>query len=251
VKVPFASAPAAALAMAASLAGCGPAPVAQGINDPDEAQNRQTHEFNRALDRAFFRPASGAYGGAIPEPVRQGVSNFAANLDLPGDVLNSIAQGRAGPAAENTLRFALNATVGIGGLFDPARALGLNGRPTDFGETLHVWGVAEGAYHELPLLGPSTDRDTVGALVDFALNPLRLALPRREANAAVVASFGSTLGDRYRFADTFDSILYESADSYAQTRLLYLQNRRFQLGQTATDAAGEDFVDPYEDPYAP
>jgi phospholipid-binding lipoprotein MlaA len=240
-----------ALAAAAFLAGCA-APPATGINDPDEAQNREVHAFNRAVDRTLFKPASGAYGGVVPEPVRQGVSNFAGNLDLPGDVVNNVLQGRLGKAAENTLRFAINTTIGIGGLFDPARALGVNGDPTDFGETLHVWGAAEGAYHELPFLGPSTDRDTMGALVDFALNPVRLAFPDDAGAATTAAAVASTLGDRYRFSGTFDSILYDSADSYAQARLLYLQNRRFELGQEAgTDGTGDDFVDPYEDPYAP
>ena len=229
-------------AACALVAGCAAPPPAQPHFDPDEAQNRQIHAFNRSIDQAVLRPASGAYGGAIPQPVRQGVANFAGNLDAPGDALNSLLQGRPGPAAENVLRFAINTTVGIGGLFDPARALGIEGRRTDFGETLHAWGVPEGAYQELPFLGPSTDRDTVGTMVDIAINPVRLLLPRREGNLATVARVGSRLGDRYQFGETFDSVLYESADSYAQARLLYLQNRRFALGQTAAE---DDFIDPY------
>lgn len=226
------------------LAGCAaPAPV-QPYFDPDEANNRQRHEFNRSVDAALLKPASGAYGGVIPAPVRQGVSNFAGNLDVPGDVVNSLLQGRIGPAIENTLRFAVNTTIGIGGIFDPARAIGIEGRPTDFGETMHVWGLPEGAYHELPFFGPSTDRDTVGAVVDLVMNPVRLALPTREGNIATLAKVGSTLGDRYQYSSTVDSILYESADSYAQARLLYLQNRRYQLGQTGGE---DDFVDPYEE----
>jgi phospholipid-binding lipoprotein MlaA len=168
-------------------------------------------------------------------------------------VVNGVLQGRPGPALQNTLRFVVNTTIGVGGLFDPARAMGIEGKPTDFGETLHVWGLPEGAYQELPLFGPSTDRDTVGAIVDLAMNPVRLAFPGRAGDAATVASFASTLGDRYRYSDTVDSILYDSADSYAQARLLYLQNRRYELGQTGGTTDGSDavFVDPYEDPYAP
>lgn len=233
----------AAVAAVLVTACSAPAPV-QPHFDPDETNNRQRHEFNRSVDRAFLKPASGAYGGVVPEPVRQGVSNFAENLDVPGDVVNSLLQGRVGLAFENTLRFALNSTIGIGGLFDPARALGVEGRKTDFGETLHVWGAPEGAYHELPFFGPSTDRDTVGAVVDIVLNPVRLALPVAEGNVVTVAKVGSTLGDRYQYSDTVDSILYESADSYAQARLLYLQNRRHELGQSGGE---EDFFDPYEE----
>ncbi|MFN3969766.1 MAG: VacJ family lipoprotein [Gemmobacter sp.] len=218
-----------------------PAPV-QPHYDPDEANNRARHDQNRALDRSILKPVSGAYGGTVSPQVRKGIANFAGNLDAPADVLNSVLQGRPGPAIENTLRFVLNTTIGIGGIFDPARAMGIEGRPTDFGETLHVWGMAEGAYHELPLIGPSTDRDTIGKVVDVVINPVRLLLPPREGTLATLAGAGSRLGDRYRYSDTVDSILYDSADSYAQARLLYLQNRRFQLGQSGGE---DDFVDPY------
>jgi phospholipid-binding lipoprotein MlaA len=226
------------------LAACTAPPPPAEPHDPDEAQNREVHAFNKAVDRALVNPAANSYGSIVPEPVRMGVGNFAGNLELPGEVVNSVLQGRIGPAAENTLRFAINSTIGIGGLFDPARAMGIDGRRTDFGETLHVWGAGEGAYVELPLLGPSTSRDAVGKVVDVALDPFRLVLPRAEANAVTVIGGFSTLGDRYRFGNTIDSVLYESADSYAQSRLLYLQNRRFELGQAAAE---DDFLDPYED----
>lgn len=233
-------------AVLAALAACGPAAAPPVTSDPDEARNREVHAFNRALDSAVLRPAGIGLTNSVPAPVLQGVSNFAANLDLPGSVLNDVLQLRLGKAVENTLRFALNTTVGIGGLFDPAAALGVMGDPTDFGETLHVWGVAEGNYAELPVLGPTTDRDTVGAMVDLVLNPLRLIIPRDYALVPPAADLLSTVGDRGRYSATFDSILYDSADSYAQARLLYLMNRRFELGIAADDAND----DPYEDPYA-
>lgn len=222
------------------LAGCAP-PAPSGIHDPGEAQNRETHAFNKALDRTFVGPASGAYGD-LPDPVAEGVSNFASNLTMPKDAMNSVLQGRPGPAVESTLRFVLNSTIGIAGIFDPATAMGVKGRRTDFGETLHVWGVPEGAYHELPFIGPSTDRDTLGMIADTATNPLGLLLPPPASTVGTVAAITSSLGDRSRFGGTIDSVLYDSADSYAQTRLLYLQNRRFELGQTGGE---DDFVDPY------
>ena len=236
-----------ATGVAAILLGCAANPSPQGVTDPNEPANREIHAFNRGVDRVLLRPASGAYGAVLPEPVMRGVSNFASNLDAPGDVANNILQGRLGHAGQNTLRFAVNTIVGIGGLFDAATALGLPGKPTDFGETLHIWGAPEGNYTELPFIGPSTERDFVGIIVDVALNPVRLALPKPEAGYATVAKVASKLGDRDRYSETVDSILYDSADSYAQARLLYLQNRRFALGQTAGD---DSFVDPYEDPYA-
>ena len=236
-----------ATVLATSLAGCASAPVPQGVTDPNEAANRKVHTFNVAVDKALVRPAAGAYGSFLPAPVKRGVSNFTGNLDVPGDVANNLLQGRIGNAGQNTLRFAVNTIFGIGGLFDTATALGLPGKPTDFGETLHVWGAGEGNYVEVPFVGPSTQRDFVGIIVDVVLNPVRLALPESDASYATLAKLGSKLGDRDRYSEIVDQVLYETADSYSQSRLLYLQNRRFALGQTE----GEDsFVDPYEDPYA-
>lgn len=238
-----------ALAGALLVAGCAQKPAPQGFNDPLEANNRQVHDFNRSVDRAILRPSARGYGTSFPQPVKQGIANFAGNLDAPGDVVNNLLQGRPHYAVQNTLRFALNTTIGIGGLFDPASAIGLDGKPTDFGETLHVWGAGEGNYVEFPLLGPTTERDLVGTFVDIGLNPLRYVLPPREANLATLAKLGSSLGDRARYSDSIDSVLYDSADSYAQARLLYLQNRRYQLGQTTGEAGDGAFLDPYEDPY--
>lgn len=220
------------------------------MNDPNEATNRKVHAFNRGVDKALLRPAASAYGSIVPEPVEQGVKNFATNLDVPGDVVNDLLQAKPGEAVHNTLRFVLNTTIGIGGLFDPATPLGLAGKPTDFGETLHVWGSKEGRYVEVPFLGPSTTRDFTGTLVDVAFNPLRLVLETPETYYMTGAKVASTLGDRSRYSETFDSILYDSADSYAQARLLYLQNRRFELGQTGGSGADASDDANFEDPYA-
>lgn len=235
------------------LAACGAAPAPEGINDPWEGANRGIHGFNRGVDRILVGPASKGYGSIVPEPVQRVVGNVADTLDLPGDIANNLLQGRIANAGQNTLRLGVNLTMGVLGLFDASTAIGLAGKPTDFGETLHVWGVGEGPYMELPLAGPSTARDTAGMVVDLALNPVRLALPEKEAMAATVMKLFSRLGDRDRYSETVESILYDSADSYAQARLLYLQNRRFQLGQDGGGAAGaetggsDDFIDPYED----
>jgi phospholipid-binding lipoprotein MlaA len=240
--------------LALSLSACA-APPASGVNDPYENVNRSFHGFNVAVDKALVRPTSTAYGTILPDPVERGIANFANNLDTPSDIVNGALQGRPDAVGQNMLRFGLNSTFGVLGLFDFASAIGVPARKTDFGETLHVWGVGEGAYQELPLLGPSTERDTAGTIVDVFLNPVSAVLPSPESYYASAAKVGSKLGDRNRFKDTVDSVLYDSADSYAQARLLYLQNRRFELGQgagaDATAADDEAFLDPYEDdPYA-
>lgn len=252
------------VAAAALLSACAGQTGPNGINDPFEPANRKVHAFNKGVDRALVGPASKGYG-IVPEPVKRAVGNVADTLDLPGDIANNLLQFRLADAGENSVRLLANLTFGLGGLIDFASFAGVEGKPTDFGETLHVWGVGEGPYMELPLAGPSTARDTVGMVVDLAMDPVRLALPKKEANAATILKLFSRLGDRDRFSDTVDSLLYESADSYAQARLLYLQNRRFQLGQDAggdgasddgfidpyaDDASDDGFIDPYEDPYA-
>jgi phospholipid-binding lipoprotein MlaA len=234
--------PLVAALVALGLSACAPAIAPQGINDPFEKQNRATHALNLKLDTYVVRPLANKATRVLPEPVVQGVSNFAGNLDLPGIVANDLLQAKVGAALQNTLRFAVNSTIGIGGVFDPATPLGAAAKETDFGETLSVWGVAEGAYVELPVYGPSTQRDAVGTVVDVVLDPTRLLIPKNKRWVSSVAQITARIGDRGRYSETIDSILYDSADGYAQARLLYLENRRHNLGQTTADS---EFEDPY------
>jgi phospholipid-binding lipoprotein MlaA len=251
------------LAVALALSACGPATLPPGdtIADASEEQNRAVHRLNVSLDRALVGPAANAYGNAIPRPVRQGVSNFASNLNQPGYVLNDLLQLRIDDAARNTLRFAVNSTIGIGGLFDPATAMGLPAEETGFGETMHVYGLGEGDYHVLPVFGPSTTRDSVGLVLDFALNPLRHVVEPPETGYLTGARVLARFGDRHDFGGTIEDVLYNSEDSYVTMRSLYLQSRRFQLGGGAQDtyldpysggepgAAEDIYADPYLDPY--
>lgn len=233
-----------AIVLTGGLGACSAPLAPTGIHDPYEVQNREMHGFNVAVDSALVSPLAQATDTIIPAPVLAGLSNISDTLDLPGEVANNLLQGRIPNALQNTLRFAVNATLGLGGLFDPASDMGVPAKHTDFGETLHLWGVGEGAYVVLPLLGPSTSRDAVGTVVDILANPINLLLTGQDRQVATGIKIISKLGDRGRYSNTVDSILHESADSYAQTRLLYLQNRRFNLGQEASE---DDFFDPYED----
>lgn len=234
---------AAIVAVASGLAGCAPGPS----DDPLEPLNRGMHGVNVALDTVALRPGSQVYGAIVPQPARSGVNNFANNLSLPGAVVNDLLQLRLEDALHNTTRFVVNTTVGLGGLLDPATAAGVEARPSDFGETLHVWGFGEGAYVELPVFGPSTTRDTIGLLVDTVLNPVNQVATAQQMNVILGVQTAKRLDDRYSFGATVDSILYDSADGYAQARLLYLQNRRFQLGDTAQDE--EELYDLYEETF--
>ncbi len=226
--------------MLLSVTGCAAPQPGTGVNDPFEQTNRRIHDFNIAVDQAVLRPA-GQLANKAPEFVTGPVVNFSNNVSLPGMVVNNVLQGDVGGTVTNTVRFLLNSTVGVLGLFDPAGAIGITEVKTDFGETLAVWGVGEGAYVELPLLGPSTARDAVGRIVDIALNPLEQVGLQQQIDYAAYARVGEVIIDRGAFGDTLDSVLYESADSYAQARLIYLQNRRFDLGETAQDG----YIDPY------
>lgn len=227
----------------AALSACSVGDTTAVVNDPYEQTNRQVHAFNKGLDRYALRPA-GQVAAATPDVITGPISNFADNAGMPSAVANGVLQGNIGGAATNTMRFVLNSTVGIGGLFDPAGAIGLEEDDTDFGETLAVWGVGEGTYIELPLFGPSTQRDAIGTLVDFVIDPLD-NIVTSEVQTYASASRGLDLAiTRGRFMDSFDGLLYDSADSYSQARLAYLQNRRFELGEAAPEA-GE--IDPFAD----
>jgi phospholipid-binding lipoprotein MlaA len=232
----------------AVLAGCGqqPAQMAGEIYDPYEAENREVHAFNKSVDRALLRPAGKGYTAVVPDDIETLISRFSFNLSIPRSVVNNALKGDMRSATEDFYRFTVNSTLGLGGFFDPATELNMPGASdADFGQTLHAWGVPQGAYIELPIFGPSSERDAAGRFVDFFTNPLEYIIPTPESYYVTGASIASRVGERGRFADTFDSILYDSADSYAQARSLYLQNRNFELG----GASNDDYLDPYDDPY--
>ena len=227
----------------ALLTACAVQEPGTQFNDPFEETNRSIHVFNKGLDRAFLRP-SGQVVTSVPDEITRPVSNFADNAGLPGAVANGLLQANIGGAATNTFRFIINTTVGIGGLLDPAGIIGLAEEETDFGETLAVWGVPEGAYVELPFFGPSTQRDMVGIIVDQVFDPLTHVGTAAQIDYGTGARFVDLAITRGRYSDTFDGVLYESADSYAQARLAYLQNRRFELGE---DAPLTEAIDPFSE----
>ena len=234
-----------ALCAIGALAACSVPQTPVEIHDSFEKTNRKIHGFNKSVDRALFRPVSNGYGTILPQTVRTGVGNFAANLSLPSQFVNTLLQGDIDGAARNFFRFAMNTTLGLGGLLDPATEAGLEQESADFGETLATWGAPEGAYIELPLLGASTQRETLGKVVDLFTNPLSYDLDSPENLVPPVAGGLARLGDRYTFSGVIDQVLYESADSYAQARSIYLQSRRFELGTpvASPESTTEDTYD--------
>ncbi|WP_244867711.1 MlaA family lipoprotein [Vannielia litorea] len=238
------------LSLAALVAGCSANTSGEAIHDPYEAQNRKVHAFNKRVDSALGGGKGGGVGKAIPKPVTQGLSNFSSNISQPSYMMNHLLQGNMESAMRNFWRAAVNTTVGIGGLFDPATKIGLYDDSTDFGVTLAKAGIQEGAYLELPILGPSTERDVAGKIFDVLLNPLQGVIKAEDQRKITVIKVMSRAGDRAKYSETVDSVLYDSADSYAQSRIIYLQNRRGQTGDTAAaEAEADEVYDSYEDFY--
>lgn len=228
------------------LAGCAATSqtsgAEDGIFDPFESTNRQIHAFNKAVDTTVLQPASRIYA-IVPEDLRAMLDNGVTNLTEPRNFVNHVLQGDPESAGVNLLRFVLNTTVGIAGLGDPAAEIGVFERSTDFGETLGVWGLPEGPYIELPLLGPSSVRNTAGMVVDLAIDPLNYIVTEEQAYYLFALRGLSLVGERLEYADLVNSLLYESADSYAAQRLAYLQNKRRAV-------AGETVIEDLDDPFA-
>ena len=164
----------AAVGLGLLVAACASTPKEPGdlVADPFENLNRQVFAFNTGADRYVIGPAAGVYETATPRLFRAGVGNFLGNLGEPVTFANTVLQAKPLAALDTALRFTINSTVGIGGIFDVADEFGVEKRREDFGQTLAVWGVDSGPYLVLPLLGPSTVRDTFGGVVDRGFDPL-------------------------------------------------------------------------------
>jgi phospholipid-binding lipoprotein MlaA len=228
-----------------ALAGCAVAPDPGSLtHDPYEDTNRAVHEVNRDLDRAVYGPAARAWGEHVPGPLRTGVRNLSTHWKLPHHAIQYALQGRGVEVLETGFRFAVNTAFGLGGLIDPASEMGLPYRETGVDETLHVWGVAEGGYLEIPFGGPGTERDWSGWVLDQVLDPAFYVLPSEAASALVVLAGLDLLNERYALDPALRSILHESADSYTAQRISYLQTMRARL-QGGTRI--EDLEDPYAD----
>ena len=205
------------------------------VKDCFEGINRAFFAFNKGLDNILIEPLAKGYR-YLPSPIRTGTSNFLSNLSLVVTVPNNILQGDIGLAGKNTARFAVNTTVGILGLFDPAAKLGLNNyEKEDYGQSLATWGVGEGCYLVLPVLGPSTARDTVGSLATFLGGDAWYNVTVRNdthyfSDFDYYASRGTSGVDfRAKNLESFDNLEKNSMDFYASVKSLYLQDRRQKI----------------------
>ena len=244
--------------LALALAACATPPPAsdpaalvefQQTNDPLEPANRIFYAINNALDEVVLHPLAVGYINAVPGAVRDKVHNALANLNTPVLLANDMMEGSPRRSGDTLMRFMINSTLGIGGFFDPASGLGYPRHDADFGMTMALWGVPEGPFLYLPVLGPTDPRDAAGFGVDVALDPFTWV-----GNGFVVSNlnavrYGLTAVDvRSGLIPDLDKVKEQALDPYATFRSLYRQHRKGQIEKARNDIPHPT---PYRSPAAP
>ena len=205
------------------------------VKDCFEGINRGVFAFNQVLDSIIVEPLAKGYR-YLPSPIRSGTSNALSNLTLVVTIPNNLLQGELALAGKNTGRFIINSTVGVLGIFDPASKMGLNNyEKEDWGQTLGTWGIGEGCYLVLPILGPSTLRDTVGSLTTYMGGDAWYNVTVKNDTHYVsdfdyyasVATNGIEI--KKKNIESFDNLEKNSLDFYASVKSLYLQDRKKRI----------------------
>lgn len=206
------------------------------LNDPWEPTNRFFYRVNRGFDAVILKPAAEGYRFIVPRPLRRGIHNALANLTSPVLFSNDVMQGKPRRAGDTFMRFLINSTVGIGGVFDVAKDVGYPAHGTDFGVTLALWGVPSGPFLFLPVLGPSDPRDVSGYGVDVVLDPFTWVGQGATVTALNWTRYGmSAIDGREEHLDEVDNIMKTALDPYATFRSLYRQHRRAEIEKTRDD----------------
>lgn len=240
-----------ALASLAVLALCGCAaggpPGAQvadnGQNDPAESVNRAIFDANMTVDRAVMKPVAKAYRDNVPEGVRRGIHNAAHNLREPSIVANDLLQGNVQRAWTSAQRFAINTTAGAAGVFDIAKDMNLPPHSSDFGQTLAVWGVAEGPYVQLPALGPSNVRDAIGTVAGMVLDPLSYTGVPALTYAGYARTGADVVDTRSSHIEDLDELERSSLDYYATLRSVARQRRQAEIDEAKQSAGAVGHID--------
>ena len=219
------------------------------VKDCFESVNRATFKFNQVLDGAIFEPVAKAYR-VLPSPIRKGTSNALINLSNLVTIPNNLLQGDFKKAGENTLRFAVNTTVGILGLFDVAQGMGFTEyEKEDYGQTLGAMGVGEGCYLVLPILGPSTVRDTTGSIANLLGGDawynvtVKNDTQHFEERDYYMTRAGSGVDFRAKNLDSINNLEKNSMDFYASVRSLYLQDRQQKISNSKKITTTQDDSD--------
>jgi phospholipid-binding lipoprotein MlaA len=205
-------------------------------NDPLEPTNRVLYAVNNGIDTVLLRPLAVGYRYVVPEVVRGHIHNVLTNLTGPVRLANDMMQAKPRRAGDSLMRILVNSTVGVAGIFDVATDWGWPAHDSDYGMTLALWGLPEGPFLFLPVLGPSNPRDTVGFGTDLVIDPAFWV-----GNGATVTALGwsrfavSGVDQRERALDDIDKIKAQALDPYATFRSLYRQNRQAKIDETRSD----------------
>ena len=230
-------------ATALSLAACATTSeeaTTTAVYDPFEGWNRGVYAFNDGVDRAVLEPVAKGYRAVTVEPVRDGVSNFLTNLNQPIVFANTVLQGKPLASFDTATRFFVNSTVGVAGVFDVATALDVPEHREDFGQTLGTWGVPNGPYIVLPLLGASNLRDTVGFGVDNAFDPLNYVSFENDTAFRATRQVVNVVSIRENVIEAVE-ILRDQPEPYVALRRNYTQQR------AAAIRDGREQEDPFKD----
>ena len=231
---------------------------AQNQNTADECFeniSRVMFKFNHALDGAIFKPVAQGYR-SLPSPIRKGTSNAVDNLRSLLTLSNNILQGDFKRAGNTISRFAINTTVGVLGIFDPASHLGFKEEgKEDFGQTMGAWGTNSGCYFVLPILGPTTVRDSIGLVGNVFLDPVYQITHNTEVDNGVIGNSSYSEHNYYYYRtagavdfrakniESFDSVVENSIDLYASVKSLYLQNRNKQIKNSKSEVETQNDSD--------
>jgi phospholipid-binding lipoprotein MlaA len=225
-----------------------PAPAAAS-GDPWQGFNRNLFGVHQAVDGAVLEPVARGYRAVTPRPVRTGVLNFLRNLKAPVIFANDVLQGEVGRAGNTAGRFAINTTLGIGGIFDPATSMGLERHDEDFGQTLAVWGVPSGPYLFVPLMGPTTVRDGAGQIIDSVFDPLTWADFDDVDTVRATRGVLTAVATRELLLDQIDSFEAQGGDLYVTYRSAYEVAREAAIQNGRADVQDlPDFDDIDEEP---
>lgn len=210
------------------------------VPDPWERYNRHVYRFNKKVDQRIVKPVALAYQRHVPKPVRAGVTNFFTNLQQPVNAANLLLQGHPDKSAESLGRFAVDTTLGIGGLFDPATAMHFPQFNEDFGQTLGRWGWRRSRYFLIPFLGPGMLRDRVGKLVDGQISWNHFV----SSDQTRLGLLGVSLVDMRTQLLPLDKLSQGLDDDYVLVREAWGQRRNYQIDdqtvRSAADAAATD-----------
>lgn len=232
-----------------ALAACAGVPAGPGdIADPYEGFNRQVFAFNNRVDRYALSPAATAYKTVTPGFARARAGDFLSNLRAPVTLANDVLQAEPSRAGNTLARFTLNTTIGLLGLWDAAGHFGLAHHSEDFGQTLAIWGIESGPFLVMPILGPTTPRDLLGAGVDRALDPLTWTEIGHNEDTDLAARAGlgiiGALNARLRFDEEIET-LNAQPEPYVALRRLYSSQRQAAIanGRINEAEAYEDLPD--------